>query len=142
MQRRGALPETPQFVIYFIFNQFRKLLLWPTFSWFSTCVSRDGIRLQAKPQLKNVSPDIFLGRGYVPRHTEPYTLARPQKVGDTERHMGIYLSVDLMLPVLTSKILRDDKNGLFVLSNNKSIAIAMIVHTFISSTWEVGQADL
>lgn len=58
--------------------------------------------------------------------------------------MGIYLSVDLMLPVLMSKILRDDKNGLFVLSNNKSIAtaIAMIVHTFISSTWEVGQADL
>lgn len=56
--------------------------------------------------------------------------------------MGIYLSVDLMLPVLTSKILRDDKNGLFVLSNNKSIAIVMIVHTFISSTWEVGQADL
>lgn len=63
VQRRGALPETPQFVIYFIFNQFRKLLLWPTFSWFSTCVSRAGIRLQAKPQLKNLGSGHFSREG-------------------------------------------------------------------------------
>lgn len=87
--------------------------------------------------LKNLGSGHFSRQQIYSSGPRTLYLARPQKVGVKQRNMTIYLSMDLMLPVLKYKVLRDDKSTFFVLSKNKSIvARPAMAHTFIPRTQE------